>query len=233
MSNFLDSNEEKYSVKIAQLGFDNAKNNSINIYTSEINLENTYILTWIKIEYIQNLKTYVLLYDNFIAGIYNFREMLFQALNNNLQLDVSIKKSLGFYQSQYYKNDNRKNLIYKESDEGNKYWIGSKYKLFDFNPASWLYNDKQGNILLEITPTYPWFFDKPEAGETFIKYSEWMKTYKPILVRTISKETAQQWLNQIDELIEVVKANDERIKCTGIGCLHCKKEGKTGCPCGS
>ena len=229
--------DEKYACEIAQLSFESSLLPCIKIYTEESSLEHTGILTWVKIEYVDNFKKYDLRYDNYISSTPRFRDRLIEALENKLLLDSSIKKSLGFYQSQYYKKNNRKNLKYDVSDEGRTYWIGYRYQLFGSNgievPASWLYNDQLGNIVLEITPIYPWFFSEPKPGEVFIKYSEWMKTYKPILIRTITKETAEQWLKQIDELIEAVKKNDERLRCTGIGCAHCAKIGKTGCHCGS
>jgi len=237
MDNLQHASREKYFHEIMQLCLDKSFLVCVKIYTAESSLENTDILTWVKIEYEERGKSYCLLYDSFNMGIYNFRDQLVKVLNNELLLDSSIKKSLGFYQSQYYKKNNRKNLKYVVSDEGRTYWIGYRYQLFGSNgievPASWLYNDQLGNIVLEITPIYPWFFSEPKPGEVFIKYSEWMKTYKPILIRTITKETAEQWLKQIDELIEAVKKNDERLRCTGIGCAHCAKIGKTGCHCGS
>ncbi|MCX5923138.1 MAG: hypothetical protein NTU89_01080 [Candidatus Dependentiae bacterium] len=195
----------------------------------------------IKINF-EGVNKYILINDCFDYTIDVLKNMLKEAINNKLPLHKSLinknKNSLiGYQWSQYLQKRKRKSLVYDRT-RGGIQWVGYLHNLFETShgidrPASWLYNDEHGNIILEITPVYPWFSSKPEAGETFVKYSEWMKSYKPLLIRTISKETAQQWLKQIDELIEVVKANDERTKCTGLGCLHCAKEGKTGCPCGS
>ena len=171
--------------------------------------------------------------------ILSFKSTMHNALNEELKLHPSLRDNLGIsvlgYQwCKYLKKEERKDLMYNRENKGIQ-WVGYQYTLFETSdtPASWLYNDENGDIVFELTPVYPWFHSRPEQGETFIKYSEWMKTYKPLLIRTISKETAQQWLKQIDELIEVVKKNDERLSCTGLGCALCAKAGKTGCPCGS
>ena len=164
-----------------------------------------------------------------------------RALENKLKLHLSLSDKaesslLGYQWCKYLKKNDRKDLVCGKESEGVG-WVGYRHALFEssseFRPSTWLYNDEHGNIIFELTPVYPWFDSKPESGETFIKYSEWMKNYQPILTRTISKETAQQWIKQIDELIKVVKKNDKRLRCTGPGCKHCLKIGKTGCYCGS
>ena len=76
-------------------------------------------------------------------------------------------------------------------------------------------------------------FNMPKPDEKFIKYSEWMKNYKPYVVTQIPRESAEQWIKQIDKLMAKVKRSDKKFRCTGPGCTHCLKEGKTGCPCGS
>jgi hypothetical protein len=227
--------DKKDKLKILELLLNKSSKESINFYTEQIKISEVFLFENVTATFNGN-ESIEISENCFNQVLETLRIMLAACVNNELSIHDSIKKSLGFYWCQYLKNNNRKGLFYKKNQTGKSYWIGYDYMLFsstEENPASWLYNDKLGNIILELTPSYKWFFDKPEAGEIFIKYLEWMKAYKPLLIRTISKETAKQWLNQIDKLIEVVKANDERIKCTGLGCLHCKKEGKTGCPCGS
>ncbi|MCX5922997.1 MAG: hypothetical protein NTU89_00345 [Candidatus Dependentiae bacterium] len=187
-------------------------------------------------------KKYELAQDCFDHVVEEFKYTIKKAINEKSRLHPSLYNNgqislLGYQWCKYLKKNDRKDLVYGNEDTGIP-WIGYKYTLFETShdidtPASWLYNDEHGNIIFELTPVYPWYYSKPGSGETFIKYSEWMKTYQPILIRTISKQTAKQWLKQIDDLIKVVKKNDKRLRCTGPGCKHCLKIGKTGCYCGS
>ena len=76
----------------------------------------------------------------------------------------------------------------------------------------WIYNDKEGNIVLEITPPFATLFFEAYPEEEPISFDEWMKDYKPLLVTTISKQTAQQWVQQIDDLIKKTSAKIETQK---------------------
>lgn len=159
----------------------------------------------------------------------SLKEMLEKVLQGDLILDESIKKSLGYYQAQDYKKNNRKNLKYVATEAGHRMWVGNYYHLFSssdsYQQDSWLYNNQDGDIVFEITPSYPWFFTAPREGEIVIKYSEWLKQYRPYVVRKISKEVVQNWITQLDKLVHKVTVNDERLTCQGPECEMCKKEG--------
>lgn len=134
------------------------------------------------------------------------REMLEKALQKELVLDASIKKDLGYYKIQNYKRASRKNFKYIETENGYKMLIGSYYQLFSasksYRQYRWLFNNSSdGGVIFEITPSYPCFFTTPEEGEVVIKYSEWLKNYRPYVVRTIATETIEKWMKQLDELI--------------------------------
>ena len=60
-----------------------------------------------------------------------------------------------------------------------------------------------------------------------------MKEYKPYIVTKIPRDSAEQWLKQINKFMKKLDRSDKKYRCTGPGCLHCVKEGKSGCPCGS
>ena len=191
-----------------------------------------------QIDYVSDLENITLEIDEILSIMEALKKEVQPCLNRQRVLHTSIKKSLGYYQAKDYKKDNRKDLIYETLSNGFRCWVGSVYKLFDARtginiPSSWLYNDKDGNIFLELSPAYPWLFDEVKPGEKFIKYSEWMKEYKPYIVTKIPRDSAEQWLKQINKFMKKLDRSDKKYRCTGPGCLHCVKEGKSGCPCGS
>jgi len=201
------------------------------LYTTADGLENTGELSWVKLFYECN-DVKILLYSDFFRGFMYIQEHLLSCSKNKLKLHDSLQEHLlGFYKNQYRKKRYRKNLIYEVSDCNYSYWVGDKYVLFNAagkgNPDSWLYNDKDGNIVFEITPVYPWFYSDPEPDETFLKYSEWMKTYQPYLKRVISKDIAERWLFELQQLISIVQKISKTLPCGGMvdcgGCIHLGK----------
>ena len=90
-------------------------------------------------------------------------------------------------------------------------WVGERYLVWStsckYNISTWLYI-KNEKIILEITPDYPWTFVDPKSGENYITYDEFIKNYKPYVIREISREIAQQWLDKTAELIHIIEVND-------------------------
>lgn len=146
--------------------------------------------------------------------ISSLKILLTKAINNNLWLDESIDKNLG-----YLWNDD----LHKYSDPNFKPsknhpdWAGLNYHMWSTNDIAlditdtWLYNDSDGNIILEITPRYKWLFgdldSKPEDDPNFITYNEFMKNYQPYISRIIPLKVAQQWLQQANELLDLSEEN--------------------------
>lgn len=60
----------------------------------------------------------------------------------------------------------------------------------------WLYNDKNKNIILEISPHYPWDREK----ESLVSHEEFTKNFKPLVQIEIKPETMVAWGVQIDAL---------------------------------
>ena len=167
--------------------------------------------------------------------------ILIRTINNEKQLDQSIVASLGYMQSQDYEKRPRKNFVYEtllvENNETYTRWVGRRYELYCahglYIPASWLYNDKEGNIILEITPIYQTQYSDQEPVDKFIKYSEWMKNYKTLVKTKIPKKEAQQWIPIIDDFLKQMEMQYYKNEGGGcVGCEHCPKEGKEYCHCG-
>ncbi len=141
------------------------------------------------------------------------KSKLILALSNKLQLHSSIQKNIGYYWNQDL-NEENPNIYFNGGNKG-KSWIGNKYFLWATDSSkkyeqygTWLYNDEQGNIIFEVTPTYPDTFVDLEDLADVKAYQEWMEnSYQPFFTRIISKETAMQWLNQANQILEIIREN--------------------------
>jgi hypothetical protein len=113
-------------------------------------------------------------------------------LNNERFFNTDTRRDPGFELNQYFQG------LLKYSD------VVSKYHFVDNNPlgvrptySSWFYNDKTGNIVFEISPTYPfWGIKKKDRTLDFITYKDFMKDYKVVIHQIIPKETLIHWDNQ-------------------------------------
>lgn len=222
---------------LLELLFHNEINSKFVISMDPEELKTMFIFSFAQVDYISNDKKITVNVDEILYMLENLQNELILVSQNKRPLHTSIKQSLGYYAAKFYKKKDRKDLIYEASRSGLPRWVGMIYKLFDATgnniPFSWLYNDSKANIILEISPHYQFFNRDPFEGEKFVKFSDWLKTYQPIEIVQIPQTTIPEWLNHIDKLMQRVQLSDEKYRCTGPGCELCKKEGKSGCPCGS
>jgi hypothetical protein len=159
--------------------------------------------------------TYTMALDLVLYFMNELIGSLSQSLENKLRLHESISKDIGYLSNEYLQD---KPGLVCEKLEGIDYWVGSKNALWSTRQnmypklASWLYNDQNGNIIFEITPRYPWHFSEPKEGEDFIPYEEWIKSYKPVLIRAIPVEVARQWLEQANMILKKIEENVARFE---------------------
>jgi hypothetical protein len=165
--------------------------------------------------FLYNKKLIILADGPTYFNVRDFRDQLDNVLRNRLPLQKSITKNIGFLYNQYIQNYN---LYYKNRtffvSTGNRRarWSGYQNYVWEASQneqkyTTWLYNDPNGQILLTITPTYP--YSHITKRHIYIPYKKWILKYKPYYTAIISKETAQQWYNQADM---IVKAIDENVK---------------------
>jgi hypothetical protein len=165
--------------------------------------------------YFNNDKKYLLNTDCLHYSLYSLWDMLSVALKNKFSLSESISCDLGYLWNEYLQNNiDNVNYEYKVI-ENQKIWIGQEHLLWEtagsIKPKlnTWIYNDKQGNIIFEITPSYYWkFIDSLADEQDYITYEEFIKNYKPLLIEKISKETAKEWIKKIDELMKIIESNE-------------------------
>ncbi len=121
-------------------------------------------------------------------------DYLSKRLEGKAIYDKSVSGDLGFLYNQY-------------CEELINFFVGFDYSFIaklDRKAGtafeSWLYNDKNGNIIFEITPFYPWNDPELEKDPRRVTYKKFMKNYKPILQTIIPKESIKQWIKQGKEL---------------------------------
>jgi len=133
-----------------------------------------------------------------------------KALNQELILHSSIIKDIGYLYNEYHYDD--ANFTKHTFSNGFIGWVGCLNHLWEslshFN--SLIYNAPDGSIIFEVTLLYPYMYCEPEEEPDYISYEEWIKTYKPYFITTISKETALQWLEQAERIIKIVEDNQKR-----------------------
>ncbi|MBA3535846.1 hypothetical protein H0X48_05755 [Candidatus Dependentiae bacterium] len=148
-------------------------------------------------------------YNCIEIAIENLRNLLKQAINNELGIHSSILKDLGYLANEYFQESSQELFFRREKV---KMWIGMEYLVWSPRGTStWLFN-KNREIFLEITPSYMWHFSDPEEGENFITYEEFLKDYKPHCIFKLSKEIVLEWLNKTEELLNIMKRNYEQCK---------------------
>ncbi|MBI2352970.1 hypothetical protein HYV11_01855 [Candidatus Dependentiae bacterium] len=199
------------------------------LYTMAEGLQTTGLLTRVQIYYEKDFEKKLLFWDSFQEAQEALVQQLTQLIEKNLFLDNSIVKDIGFHLNQYYKNPKRKNLVYKISQHGHSYWIGGQYALFGYGATNtWMYNETDENSIFELTPMYPKFIPALEEQEKqSVIYTQWMKTYKPYLIKKVSLNVVHKWLDQMNELHSLVTKISKALPCEGlqdcIGCIYLEK----------
>lgn len=142
---------------------------------------------------------------------------LTSALSHELQLNSSIKKSLGSEWNQWL-NEEHPNIIFLEGKEG-KYWSGMNCFIYGTKGAAknkfaiWLYNDALNNIIFEITPLFPGTLVDWDDPVEMKAYQEWMeKSYKPFFTRIIPRDVAEQWLKQAKLILKTIQDNVKKLE---------------------
>ncbi|HSC25176.1 MAG TPA: hypothetical protein VLB80_03115 [Candidatus Babeliales bacterium] len=157
----------------------------------------------------QNNKQLILTKDFLYHNMNRLITLLKKALKNELLSDHYIMHDIGFLFNQYSANlcgeklKKPTGLIYKKKNNIS-YWPGNDYHLWAHNYISWIYNKSDRSIIFEVTPFYPYMYCEPEEESNYIPYNEWIKTYKPYLIREIPRAIAQEWLKQAEYIIQTI-----------------------------
>lgn len=147
-----------------------------------------------------------------------FFRLLSEALDGQLVLHESIKHDVGFVLNECLQS---KPACARETVGSDGYfpWVVYRYILWGIDEVVLVYNNDDGEIILELAPCFPgeptYSHEPgeeldPEEVANLAWYEEWIKDYTPILIRKIPREVAQQWLEQADHILDVIEANVRR-----------------------
>src|SRR5579872_931021 len=182
------------------------------IMQSQASLDEVNCCTEVSIIFIQANKQLVLSYDSLRHNINMLNILLKKASKHELTLHSGIIKDIGYLFNQYSaticgeKLKEPTFLTYiKHNNE--LYWPGNDHHLWAKDYTSWLYNDRDGAIVFEITPFYPYMYCEPEEEPNYLPYKEWITTYKPYFMRKISIKVAQEWLKQTENILRKIDSN--------------------------
>lgn len=166
-----------------------------------------------KILLLLNSHTFLLSKTTVYHNMLDLVDLLKKVLNQKLFLDSSMIKDIGYFHNEHLCRTSQ--LPTYEFSNGGIDWIGYSYHLWSARDGlisldSWIYNGPDGSIIFEITPLYPYMFSEPEEEPGYITYDEWIKTYKPYFITTLSKKTAQDWLERAEIIIKTVENNQKK-----------------------
>lgn len=170
----------------------------IKVIPEYIDKDDCEICSQIDIEYVDEEKNVTIRfgYEHLSSFCYFMAEYGYveKLLNNEMILDKAAIGDPGIEWNKYTNG-------YIGKKETNKFhFFGNSHKQIYPSFDGWLYNNKDGNVILEITPFYPWHHTRKKLNPNFISYKQFMKDYKPVVQTMIPKENLKKWIPQALEL---------------------------------
>lgn len=86
------------------------------------------------------------------------------------------------------------------------YLVENKGSGFD-SCITWLYNDENGQIIMQVNNIYPWFFKDAPSPDLDISYDDWLPQYKILYKTIIPKNVAKQWVKDLHGLYSMLELN--------------------------
>ncbi|MBP6869778.1 hypothetical protein KBC04_02765 [Candidatus Babeliales bacterium] len=151
------------------------------------------------------------IYGEFPIQIFllTLQTLLTKSLFGNLPLHHSISQDIGYLWNQ--QGNDPTFISIKYTDQNNDtYWIGKKYELSSYDYVAWIYNDEQSHIIFEITPAYPRCINQ-ENEQEIAHYQKWMQEYKPACKIIISQKAAQEWVEQCQQILDIIDKNSQTL----------------------
>ncbi|MGZ6251357.1 MAG: hypothetical protein ACXWL2_04970 [Candidatus Chromulinivorax sp.] len=145
-----------------------------------------------------------LLYDSIASFIEQFIIILQQAIHHEKQIPIKNCIDIGYAWNLYLNVRNHQQLNYAKKE----YEALEDFNLWYSTYTTWIYNDTNNNIIIEITPTYPNTYDESQSYQDFL---QWMQNYKPLLKTIIPKNTAEQWLMQAQQILDTIDENTQML----------------------
>ena len=177
---------------------------------NDINLYNTVFTIWLLRKNHEMLNI-----DGFAVGhdLWEFWEDIKEALEQKRKIPKELRESaeLGLLWNHHI----QKIVLAEEADKPLKSWswIGDDLLFFANKGAglnssiTFLYNNEQGEIVLEVCAVYPWFFGEDSSVDQYISYDDWLPEYKTLYREVISYDTAKNWIKHLQDLYNKMNAN--------------------------
>lgn len=177
--------------------------------------------------FLQDNNQYELANDSTFSLRDNIQELIWllsKALKNELHLHPSLSNKSTMRDIGYFFNEFRQSkpdIVYETDENGEAGdWVGMRYMLGGVKVAAWIYNNDEGDIIFSITPSFPgkptYHFQQEPFSEdektNSLWYEQWIKNYKPILIRKIPKEIAKKWLNQAENILKTIDKNTHALE---------------------
>ncbi|MBI2352975.1 hypothetical protein HYV11_01880 [Candidatus Dependentiae bacterium] len=201
-----------------KLKFTLDKKKSLCLISDNLPLKEVYICYFLEMYWCEDEKNIIIGKNDAGGFLEKFKLLLPLALEQKLMLDESIKKNLGYYWNEIFAD--RKsfvNLVYKHASDGKyTYWIGMNYFMastcapHDPVVTTWMYNDTNGDIILEITERFTWSEQEIASPEEMDRYFAFLKNYKPILKQVIPQKVAEQWLKKAKKWYKIFYDNEQK-----------------------
>jgi len=86
------------------------------------------------------------------------------------------------------------------------YFLQNKGSGFD-SCLTWLYNDEHGQIVMQVSNAYPWFFKDAPSADLNISYDDWLPQYKILYKTIIPRDVAQEWVKGLHGLYARLELN--------------------------
>lgn len=153
--------------------------------------------------YIHNFTSFPVAYETTMELVRIIKEKIITIHNNPLIAPTHFSSNLGYdWNHAYHHYCNNDNTALDKTFF--KYMFFSTYETI-----TWFYT-KNSSFIIEITPCYKWSDCTPTKNEQFETFEEFMKNYKPIAIHEISKKTAQEWLKQAQDYLDIIEPQFEQ-----------------------
>ena len=175
----------------------------IKFVVQDCETECLYYDSWTTVFFIDNEDTKLLAYSTLYEKLYDFAFFLKKSLYQEKIVDEQSVPDIGFlFNEMHYK----KSMLHEKIALNELYdhvlWSSV---VAQQNIQTWLYRNTNEEIMLFLAPVYPFFFNKPYKKNP--SYQEWIKTYKPFGRYIISQDSAQQWLQQVYDIMNLIETN--------------------------
>lgn len=174
-----------------------------------MNLYNTIFMI-----YLHNQTEADLVMRSFVGyDLYYFAEHIQQCIDNQLPILQNLEQSidLGLLWNEHWQKiaiaENAGNPLSSwKWTEGNTLFLQCNSN-GDRSNNTFLYNDDNGNIILQIASAYPWFFKEASSPDLDISYDDWLPQYKILYKTVVPKDVAQRWVKDLHGLYAMLELN--------------------------